>query len=156
MGNFLWVFLGSDLGTGGGEGSRGAFLKAGLLVAIFGGEGRSDLTEDHFAAEVFKIRGHGEGNAKALGEEFLGRQFAHVDTHADAVALFEVATFLDVDGAAVGFAVGLGDRIFPQFAGTNEPFKQARRKPGIGFADPLGGGKELTDAPKDGGGDKRT
>ncbi len=85
----------------------------------------------------------------------MGGQLAHVDAHADALALLQVAAFFDVDGALVGAigAVSLGNLARAQFCGADEPFEELGGEPGVGFADPFRRGNQADD-PEYRGGDE--
>ncbi len=106
------------------------------MGCLFAVEIGGDLAEDHVAAIVFKVRGEGDGNAEVLGEKGLGGEFAHVDAHADAFALLKVATFFNVDIAALECGAAIGERNFgfSDFARSHEPGEESRGKPGIQFA----------------------
>ncbi len=113
------------------------------MGCLFAVEIWRDLAKNHVAAIVVEVWGEGDGNAEVLGEKGLGREFAHVDAHADAFTLFEIATFFNVDVAALEFGAAIGelDFCFSHFAGSHKPSKEPRGKPGIQFTDEARGGK---------------
>ena len=59
------------------------------LERVVAGERRRGLSEDELARSFLEVRVYRERETKVLVEEGLGRDLAHVDTHATAVGFLE-------------------------------------------------------------------